>query len=134
MLLFYTSWKHQKTQRFSYVFRGYRKETLGCNGSCQPLKNLLTVFHKNKHINFGGNVKTGKIVWKWRVEQKFCQGIGECKPTSRGTKIFPQGPFCCQPIWKYQCCVFLDIYYLLMYRGIIKKLRKAIKPLNVKIL
>ena len=31
VLLFYTPWKHQKTFRSS-VFRGYRKETLGCNG------------------------------------------------------------------------------------------------------
>ena len=32
VLLFYTPWKHQKTFRFSNVFRGYRKATPGCNG------------------------------------------------------------------------------------------------------
>ena len=32
VLLFYTLWKHQKTFRFSDVFRGYRKATPGCNG------------------------------------------------------------------------------------------------------
>ena len=32
MLLFYTPLKHQKTFRFSDVFRGYRKVTPGCNG------------------------------------------------------------------------------------------------------
>ena len=32
VLLFYTPWKHQKTFRFSDVFRGYIKATLGCNG------------------------------------------------------------------------------------------------------
>ena len=31
-LLFYTPSKHQKTFRFSDVFRGYRKATPGCNG------------------------------------------------------------------------------------------------------
>ena len=31
VLLFYTPWKHQKTYRFSDVFRGYRKTTPGCN-------------------------------------------------------------------------------------------------------
>ena len=31
-LFFYTTWKHQKTFRFSDVFRGYRKATPGCNG------------------------------------------------------------------------------------------------------
>ena len=31
VLLFCTPWKHQKTFRF-YVFRRYRKATLGCNG------------------------------------------------------------------------------------------------------
>ena len=28
----YTPWKHQKSFRFSDVFRGYRKATPGCNG------------------------------------------------------------------------------------------------------
>ena len=32
VLLFYTPRKHQKTFRFSDVFRGYRKATPGCNG------------------------------------------------------------------------------------------------------
>ena len=32
VLLFYIPWKHQKTLRFSDVFRGYRKATPGCNG------------------------------------------------------------------------------------------------------
>ena len=32
MLLSYTPWKHQKTFRFSDVFRGYRKVKPGCNG------------------------------------------------------------------------------------------------------
>ena len=31
VLLSYTPWKHQKTFRFSDVFRGYRKATPGCN-------------------------------------------------------------------------------------------------------
>ena len=31
VLLFYTPWKHQKTFRFSDVFRGCRKATAGCN-------------------------------------------------------------------------------------------------------
>ena len=38
MLLFHTPWKHQKTFRFSDVFRGYRKATPGCNG----LNNILS--------------------------------------------------------------------------------------------
>ena len=33
VFLFYTPWKQQKTSRFSDVFRGYRKATLGCNRS-----------------------------------------------------------------------------------------------------
>ena len=37
VLLFYTPWKHQKIFRFSDVFRGYRKATLGCNGLKQFL-------------------------------------------------------------------------------------------------
>ena len=32
VLLFFTPWIHQKTFRFSDVFRGYRKATPGCNG------------------------------------------------------------------------------------------------------
>ena len=32
MLLIYTPEKHQKTFRFSDVFRGYRQATPGCNG------------------------------------------------------------------------------------------------------
>ena len=32
MLLFSTPLKHQKTFRFSDVFRGYRKASPGCNG------------------------------------------------------------------------------------------------------
>ena len=32
VLLFYTPWKHQKTFRFSGVFRGYRKATPVCYG------------------------------------------------------------------------------------------------------
>ena len=32
VLLFYTPWKHQKTFRFSDVFRGYRKAIPVCNG------------------------------------------------------------------------------------------------------
>ena len=32
VLLFYTHWKHQETFRFSDIFMGYRKATLGCNG------------------------------------------------------------------------------------------------------
>ena len=31
VLLFYTPWKHQKTFKFSDVFRGYRIATPGCN-------------------------------------------------------------------------------------------------------
>ena len=33
VLLSYAPWKHQKTFRLSDVSRGYRKATLGCNGS-----------------------------------------------------------------------------------------------------
>ena len=49
MLLFYTLWKHQKTFRFSDVFRGYRKAAPGCNGLSKTgilmklTKNLVTV-------------------------------------------------------------------------------------------
>ena len=32
MLLLYTPWKHQKTLKFSDVFRGYTKATPRCNG------------------------------------------------------------------------------------------------------
>ena len=32
LLLFYTPWKHQKTFRFSDIFKEYRKATLDCNG------------------------------------------------------------------------------------------------------
>ena len=32
VLLIYTPWKHQKTFKFSDVFRGYRKATPDCNG------------------------------------------------------------------------------------------------------
>ena len=32
VLIFYTSWKHQKTQTFYDVFRGYRKASPDCNG------------------------------------------------------------------------------------------------------
>ena len=32
VLLFYTPWNHQKTQRFSDDFKGYRKATPDCNG------------------------------------------------------------------------------------------------------
>ena len=42
VLLFYTSWKHQKTSRFSDVFRGYRKAAPGCNWLIQ-VKNISTV-------------------------------------------------------------------------------------------
>ena len=38
VLLFYTPWKYQKTERFSDVFRGYRKATPSCNGLNQVLK------------------------------------------------------------------------------------------------
>ena len=38
MLLFYTHWKHQKTIRFSDVFRGYKKATPGCNGLILEVK------------------------------------------------------------------------------------------------
>ena len=46
-LLPYTIWKHQKTLRFRFsdVFKGYRKATLGCNGlSYFSLLNLLLTF------------------------------------------------------------------------------------------
>ena len=32
VLLIYTPWKHQKTFRFSDVFKGYRQAKPGCNG------------------------------------------------------------------------------------------------------
>ena len=41
VLLFYTPWKHQKTQRFSDVFRWYRKATPGCNGLNKTSGQLL---------------------------------------------------------------------------------------------
>ena len=55
VLLFYTSWKHQKTFRFSDVFRGYRKETMGCNGLSRAfysLRSVISYLHVflNKHV------------------------------------------------------------------------------------
>ena len=46
MLLIYTHWKHQKTFRFSDVFRWYRYVTLGCIG----LNSL------NIKVEFGSNL------------------------------------------------------------------------------
>ena len=43
MLLFYTPWKHQKTFRFSDVFRGYRKATPGCNGLSETYMKLIWI-------------------------------------------------------------------------------------------
>ena len=43
VLLFYTSWKHQKTFRFSDVFRVYKKATPGCNGLISNLQFTLAL-------------------------------------------------------------------------------------------
>ena len=50
VLLFYTPMKHHKTQRFSDVFKEYRKATPGCNGlNIGFLK--FTVNGENKSID-----------------------------------------------------------------------------------
>ena len=46
VLLFYTSWKYQKTERFSVVFMRYRKAPPGCNGLILS-GNDFTVLFKN---------------------------------------------------------------------------------------
>ena len=58
VLLFNTPWKHQKTFRFSDVFRGYRKVTPGCNGLKAKLSTLLRVWLKNewKNCQFQGKL------------------------------------------------------------------------------
>ena len=40
VLLFYIPWKHQKTFRFSDVFKRYRKAKPGCNGLIRPIQEL----------------------------------------------------------------------------------------------
>ena len=69
LLLFYTRWKHQKTFRFSDVFRGYRKTTLGCNGlrknQYQSLYDHLFII-----IKWGKRARRRHLVriltlWKW---------------------------------------------------------------------
>ena len=47
VLLFYTPWKHQKTFRFSDVFRGYKKATPGCNG----LRSLLWQYWNSENVS-----------------------------------------------------------------------------------
>ena len=47
VLLFYISWKHQKTFRFSDIFRGYKNTTPSCNGliaTIQFIKNNIEVY------------------------------------------------------------------------------------------
>ena len=46
LLLFYTPWKHQKT----FVFRGHRKATPGCNG----LNKFISFYFPRNH--FRGNI------------------------------------------------------------------------------
>ena len=43
-------WKHQKTLRFSDVFKGYRKATLGCNG-LKIFKNIVKCFSRKQNIH-----------------------------------------------------------------------------------
>ena len=52
MLLFYTAREHQKTLRFSDVFSGYKKATLGCIG----LNRFQTVTHKKIQFRSFGEV------------------------------------------------------------------------------
>ena len=64
MLLFHTPWKHQKTYRFSDVFRGYRKATLDCNGLSLTMKAYMKrtdsfTFYFLSHIS--ANRKWSKI-------------------------------------------------------------------------
>ena len=44
LLPFYTPWKHQKAFMFFDVFRGYRKETHGCNGLKKLFWNIFAKF------------------------------------------------------------------------------------------
>ena len=69
MLLFYTPWKHQKTFRFSDVFRGYRKATPGCNRLIiTGLKALFTSSWLESQE------RVCQIVWNLLV-LKFCKNL-----------------------------------------------------------
>ena len=84
VLLLYTPWKHQKTFRFSDVFRGYRKAKPGCKGlnksiNLESLKKLLLLLESswnNAHSCWGlaeGVLQVYLITvlcFKWSVKKK----------------------------------------------------------------
>ena len=68
MYPFSTSWKHQKTLRFSDVFRGHRKSALGTNGliflvnSKSLLKSLILNGIYNSKQNTWNKVKASRKI------------------------------------------------------------------------
>ena len=60
VLLFFTPWIHQKTFRFSDVFRGYRKATPGCNG----LIRTSGAYRRCCHRQFLHSQFTISNIWK----------------------------------------------------------------------
>ena len=70
VLLFYTLWRHQKTFRFSDVFRGYRKATPGCNGLTENHACVLAIMQSRKTFF---NLLDGTGVYDVSEYHKVCQ-------------------------------------------------------------
>ena len=70
VLVFYTPWKHQKTFRFSDVFRGYRKATPSCNGLIRRLvfNDFLLFFFSHRNPEF----------WNFNFLSVFLE-VGKCQ-------------------------------------------------------
>ena len=73
VLLFGTPWKHQKTFRFSDVFRGYRKATSGCNG----LSELMNFYSPWNHQKTKGLISTSNHIFGRAIWDKLLQCIFE---------------------------------------------------------
>ena len=78
--------------------------------------------------------KREKLFENGGLNKNFVKALESLNPPSGAPRYFIRAHFAVSPYENTNAVFFLNIYYLLMYRGIIKKLRKAIKPLNVKIL
>ena len=92
VLLFCTSWEHQKTFRFSNVCRGYRKATPGCNGWTMHV--ILWVFRasdlliSSEHLLIKGNMifiwwTIKGLEWCWTKDLTGCiQQIMSCSEST----------------------------------------------------
>ena len=82
VLLFNNPWKHQKTFRFSDVFRGKRKATPGCNGlsKASDFKNTVAM---DLH-------QLGSILWYFHIIEKFTRFSNAVIVYTKSSKIIAE--------------------------------------------